>query len=151
MVLFVTRLKRQCAVLLPLQRCCVVYRPDSSPNPRWQRLPYYQSPVTSVEITPTHDGRSFVSTVIAPAIFPKVADLIVEHRRGWLTKSQIICGKRAVNYDVLNCVSLGLSQLSEKLKQAASVPHVMEVGTLVAGVLSPLWLSQVRSHHTHRK
>lgn len=70
--------------------------------------------MTSVEITPTHDGRSFVSTVIAPAIFPKVAALIVEHRRGWLTKSQIICGKRAVNYDVLNCISLGLSQLSER-------------------------------------
>lgn len=70
--------------------------------------------MTSVEIMPTHDRRSFVSIVIAPAIFHKVAALIVEHGRGWLTKSQIICGKRAVNYDVLNCGSLGLGQLSER-------------------------------------
>lgn len=93
---------------------CVVQQTDSPPNSRWQCLPYYQSPVTSLEITPTHDGRSVVSVVIALPSFGQVAALIAEHGRGWRTKSQIICGKRVVNYDVLNCGSLGSRQLSER-------------------------------------
>ena len=39
-------------------------RYDSQPNSTGQPLRYYPPPVTSIEITLTHDDRSFMSVVI---------------------------------------------------------------------------------------
>lgn len=45
-----------------------------------------------------------------------------------IDKSQIICRKRAINYDVLNCRSLGQANYKGEVEAGSPAPRALETG-----------------------